>query len=37
MSQREIAAHMDISLGKTNYCVKLLIKKGYVKVKIFLR
>lgn len=35
MSQREIAAHMDISLGKTNYCVKSLIKKGYLKAKNF--
>ncbi len=35
MSQREIAARMDISLGKTNYCVKSLVKKGYLKVKNF--
>ncbi len=35
LSQREIAAQMDISLGKTNYCVKSLIKKGYLKARNF--
>ena len=35
MSQREIAAQMDISLGKANYCVKSLIKKGYLKARNF--
>ncbi len=35
MSQREIAENMGISLGKTNYCVKSLTKKGYVKAKNF--
>jgi len=35
MSQREIAEHMDISLGKTNYCVKYLIKKGHLKARNF--
>ncbi|VAX14608.1 hypothetical protein MNBD_GAMMA24-958 [hydrothermal vent metagenome] len=35
MSQREIAENMGISLGKTNYCVKSLVKKGHVKAKNF--
>ena len=35
LSQREIAAHMGISLGKTNYCVKSLVTKGYLKAKNF--
>ncbi len=35
MSQREIAENMGISLGKTNYCVKSLVKKGHIKAKNF--
>ena len=35
LSQREIAMHMGISLGKTNYCVKSLVQKGYLKAKNF--
>ncbi len=35
LSQREIAARMGISLGKANYCVKSLVKKGYLKAKNF--
>ena len=35
MSQREIAAHMGVSLGKVNYCLKSLVKKGHLKVKNF--
>lgn len=35
MSQRDIAENMGISLGKTNYCVKSLVKKGYIKAKNF--
>ena len=31
MSQRELAAHLGVSLGKANYCLKELIKKGLVK------
>jgi len=26
---------LDISLGKTNYCIKALIKKGFIKAKNF--
>ena len=35
LSQREIAQRMGISLGKTNYCLKALIEKGFVKAKNF--
>jgi len=35
MTQREIAAHMGISLGKANYCVKSLVTKGFLKAKNF--
>jgi len=31
LSQRELAAHLGVSLGKTNYCLKELVKKGLVK------
>jgi len=31
MSQRELAAHLGVSLGKANYCLKELVKKGLVK------
>jgi EPS-associated MarR family transcriptional regulator len=31
MSQRELAAHLGVSLGKTNYCLKELIKMGWIK------
>lgn len=36
-TQRELAAAMDVSLGKTNYCLKALIDKGLVKVENFRR
>lgn len=32
MSQRELARRLGISLGKVNYCLKELIKRGCVKV-----
>ncbi|MDD2748531.1 MarR family EPS-associated transcriptional regulator [Acidithiobacillus sp.] len=32
MTQRELAATMGISLGKTNYCLKALVDKGLVKM-----
>lgn len=35
ISQRDIASELQISLGKTNYCLKALIDKGYLKIKIF--
>ena len=31
MSQRELAAHLGVSLGKANYCLKELVKKGLIK------
>jgi EPS-associated MarR family transcriptional regulator len=35
LSQRELAAKLGISLGKTNYCLKALIDRGLVKVQNF--
>jgi len=35
MSQREIAKKMGVSLGKTNYCMKALFDKGFIKVRNF--
>ena len=35
LSQREIAQKMGVSLGKTNYCLKALIDKGFIKFKNF--
>ena len=34
-SQRELAAALGVSLGKTNYCVKALLDKGWVKAMNF--
>jgi len=31
LSQRKIAEKLSISLGKTNYCLKALIERGWVK------
>ncbi len=35
VSQRELAKHLGISLGKANYCINALIAKGLVKVQNF--
>ena len=35
ISQREVASKSDLSLGKVNYCLKLLAEKGWVKMKRF--
>jgi len=35
LSQRELAQRMGISLGKTNYCLTELVKKGLVKMQRF--
>ena len=35
LSQREIAKKMGVSLGKTNYCLKALIDKGFIKLQNF--
>jgi EPS-associated MarR family transcriptional regulator len=32
MSQRELARSIGVSLGRVNYCLRALIKKGWVKV-----
>ena len=34
-SQREIAGKLGVSLGSVNYCIKELIKKGFIKVENF--
>ena len=36
-SQRELAEKVGFSLGKLNYCIKSLQKKGFVKIKNFKR
>ncbi len=35
VSQRELAEHLGVSLGKANYCVNALIEKGQVKANNF--
>ena len=35
ISQREIATELGMSLGKTNYCLRALIDKGFVKARNF--
>lgn len=35
LSQREIAQKMGVSLGKTNYCLKALVEKGFIKFQNF--
>jgi EPS-associated MarR family transcriptional regulator len=34
-SQRELASELGISLGKLNYCIKALKKKGLIKINNF--
>ena len=34
-SQRELAEELGFSLGKLNYCLKALKKKGFIKLKNF--
>ena len=36
-SQREIANRMGLSLGKINFLIKALIKKGLIKIENFLK
>jgi len=36
-SQRELAEELGFSLGKLNYCLKALQKKGFVKLQNFQR
>ena len=35
LSQRQLAEVIGVSLGKTNYCLRALIEKGYVKAENF--
>lgn len=35
LSQRDLARALDISLGKTNYCMRALLDKGLIKVQNF--
>ncbi|GAB4178177.1 MAG: MarR family EPS-associated transcriptional regulator [Wenzhouxiangellaceae bacterium] len=35
LSQRQLARRLGLSLGKTNYCLRALIDKGWVKVRNF--
>jgi len=37
ISQRDLAAELGLSLGKTNYCLKAFIARGLVKVDNFRR
>ena len=33
LSQRELATSLGVSLGKANYCLRALVRKGFVKVE----
>lgn len=35
VTQRELARTLGVSLGKTNYCLKALIDKGFIKARNF--
>ena len=35
LSQRDLAGKLGMSLGKTNYCLKALIEKGWIKIHNF--
>ena len=35
LSQRELAQELGLSLGKTNYCLRALIEKGFIKASNF--
>ena len=35
ISQRDLAVHLGVSLGKTNFCLQVLMEKGWIKVKNF--
>jgi EPS-associated MarR family transcriptional regulator len=35
ISQRDLAAELGVSLGKTNFCLKALLDKGLVKMQSF--
>ena len=31
ITQREMAAELGVSLGKTNYCLRALVEKGFIR------
>jgi EPS-associated MarR family transcriptional regulator len=35
MSQRDVARELGVSLGKVNYCMRALIRKGWIKAANF--
>lgn len=35
LSQRALASELGISLGKTNYCLRALVDKGWIKIRNF--
>lgn len=35
LTQREMARKLGVSLGKTNYCLRALLSRGFVKVQNF--
>ena len=35
LNQRDLASDLGFSLGKLNYCLKLLKKKGHIKIENF--
>lgn len=37
MNQRDLADALGVSLGKTNYCLRALLDKGFIKVQSFRR
>lgn len=37
LSQRDLAQHLGVSLGKANYCLNALIERGFVKAENFRR
>jgi MarR family transcriptional regulator, temperature-dependent positive regulator of motility len=37
MTQRELAEALGVSLGSTNYCLKALVEKGWLKLENFQR
>jgi EPS-associated MarR family transcriptional regulator len=35
LNQRELASQLGVSLGKVNYCLKMLLAKGFLKAQNF--
>jgi EPS-associated MarR family transcriptional regulator len=35
MTQRDLARHLGVSLGKANYCLQALVQRGFIKVENF--